>query len=296
MNNFYLTLVMFTLLPSWLMSVDIAITIDDYPMSDGYLFSSQKRTEAFLNACSKHHCKAAFFCIGQDCNTEKGKFLLALLDNNGHFLANHSMTHSHFSSKSLVEFESEIRQTEAILSSYQNMRKWFRYPFLDYGNRDALGGSKEKSLRSIEILRLLGYVEGYVTINTLDWHINERLRKSLKQGNSVDFHSLKTLYLNLLKEWCNHYIRFYQVEFPEEITHTLLLHANDLNALYLQDILLMIKDSGWNIVSPEQAFANTSWRKNILEHLVIFNKPTTLDTQEIDKLLDINNIFDRNTH
>ena len=79
-------------------AVDIAITIDDFPSSDSRLFSAQKRTEAFLKACENHHCKAAFFCIGPNCTRPGGAALLALVNSQGMFLANHSMTHSHVSS------------------------------------------------------------------------------------------------------------------------------------------------------------------------------------------------------
>jgi hypothetical protein len=45
-------------------SVDIALTIDDYPMEDGLIFSAKNRTQAFIETCKKHFCKAAFFVLG----------------------------------------------------------------------------------------------------------------------------------------------------------------------------------------------------------------------------------------
>ena len=80
--------------------------------------------------------------------------------------------------------------------------------------------------------------------------------------------------------------------FSEEITHALLLHANDLNALFLDDILEMISQRGWNIVSLEKAFQDPSWRQTLLQHLEwLVEKPATLNCQSIDHLLEAYHVF-----
>lgn len=276
-------------------SVDIALTIDDYPMDDGLIFSSENRTQAFIEICEKHFCKAAFFCIGDNCKSERGSGLLLQLDKNQHFICNHSMTHTHLSSQSLEAFEKEIEQVQNILKPYKNTRRWYRYPFLDYGNRTALGGSYDKALLSLQILNRLGYSEGYVTINTFDWHLNTRLSEAIKKGLVVDYKALKDLYIELLNFWCNYYVNLYENVTSEKITHTLLLHANDLNALFLHEILSMLKESGWNIVSPEQAFSDIRWRNEILKNPeMITHKPSNLDCVEIDNLIFQRRIFSEN--
>ena len=202
------------------------------------------------------------------------------------------MTHGHLSSQSLAEFESEIRQTEAILSPYKNMRKWYRYPSLDYGNRVDLGGSHEKEMASLELLNKMGYVEGCVTIKTYDWYIDDRLKKAVMGGVCVDYQALKKVYVGLVKEWCRYFIDFYQSKFSTPITHILLLHATDLNALYLKDILQMVEDSGWHVVSPEAAFADVSWRKKVFNGQVVLDRsPPSMDCQAIDRLLEVNKVF-----
>jgi len=293
--KFFLKLLIVFFCPLYLGALDIALTIDDYPMDDGIIFSVHERTEKFVEICDRHSCKAAFFCIGSNCVKESGASLLSCLDDNGHFLCNHSMNHLHLSSQSLDGFEEEIKLVDEILSPYRNMRKWYRYPFLDYGNRTSLGGSYSKTLESLQILNNLGYTEGYVSISTFDWHIDRRLSEAINNGYSVDYTSLKRLYILLLKSWCQYYINLYEKGFSEKITHTLLLHANDLNALFLEEILSMIKGAGWNIVSPETAFSDVSWRVKILDNPeFITDKPPSLDCSEIDKLLDDENIFIKN--
>ena len=41
------------------------------------------------------------------------------------------------------------------------------------------------------------------------------------------------------------------------IKHTLLLHENDLNALYLGALIRQLKDENWRIISPEEAYTDT---------------------------------------
>lgn len=236
------------------MKKEIVLTLDDYPMAHGALFSTEERTSCFINASQEFDCKVVFFCIGNRCQSNRGKEYLLQANKAGHFLGNHSLHHNTLSSSSLDNFSKEIHATQDILNSYEMGRPWFRYPYLDYGNIRHLGGSHQKAVDSLEILHHLGYRDGYVTISTLDWYINQSLTKAVREKKTVNYESLKTLYLSLLKEWCNHYLKKYHKKYPQEITHSLLLHANDLNALYWKDILEMLQKDGWNIVSPEKAF------------------------------------------
>ena len=87
----------------------------------------------------------------------------------------------------------------------------------------------------------LGYTDAYITINTFDFAINKRLQEAIKQGKTINYDALRAVYLALLEEWIEHYIALYQRVVPNEIVHTILLHDNDLNALYLADILAMIQ-------------------------------------------------------
>ena len=58
-------------------------------MKSGPLFTLEERTQRFVDALENHHSQAAFFCIGCDC-VKEGSKTLKLLQDKGHFLANHS--------------------------------------------------------------------------------------------------------------------------------------------------------------------------------------------------------------
>lgn len=276
---YYLFLLLF---PS-LFAVEIAITLDDHPLPNGPLFTVHERIERFCTAFEKVGAKGAFFCIGSAC---KGKPYLSSLNEKGHFLANHSLNHKHFSSTKLDDFRNEIVEAEILLNQYTQFRKWFRYPYLDYGNRLENGGDEEKYRAGLTLLKELDYKEGFVTINTYDWYLNACLRKKIQEKKKINYEQLKKLYLALIEEWCNYYIAAYQALFSEEISHVLLLHANDLNALFLDDILSMIREKGWRIISPEEVFKDPSWRGVLLNQTKMIPKsPSSLNCQAIDELL-----------
>lgn len=189
------------LFPLTTIALDIAITLDDYPLTDGPILNLEKRTDAFIESFKKHNIKAAFFCVGSHLKTKEAYAQLNRLDTAGHFLANHSMNHEYSSTKSQQEFKQELIAMNQILSPYPNFRKWYRFPYLDYGNKIASGGSIHKHFEFMKILKESDYHEGYVTINTMDWSINQKLKTALNQGLEINYEALKKSYLNLLKEW-----------------------------------------------------------------------------------------------
>ncbi len=281
LNSYLLALLLF---PIGLCGVEIAITFDDHPMPGTERFSSLQRTERFVDVLDKHGCQAAFFCIGQACEQDPTHSSLRLLNHYGHFLANHSFTHRHLSQQPLENFVSELDATDAILGDFSGMRRWYRFPYLDYGCREPLGGSTDKMTAALTLMEERGYVEGYVTMNTFDWHLDMLLERAIEHGELATLETLKAIYLELLDEWCRYYIGVYDERIDRPITHTLLLHANDLNALFLDDVLTMIQNNGWTLVSPEQAFEDVSWREEVLaDPSLLTLTPPSMDCRAIER-------------
>jgi len=289
--NFYILISL--LFSGYLQTNDIVITIDDLPLGNGQLFTVEERAQRFIEACKQENYQLVFFAVGEHYlrNNSANKIFQMLVDND-HFIANHSMTHPLLSKISLEDFQKEVTTTEALFEKYGLYRKWFRYPGLDQGNITRSGGSTEKRKTAYWILRKLGYTEAYVTIHTLDWYINKRLTEALKNGLQIDYVKLRTLYLSLINEWTDYFSAHYNRLFPNEpLVHSLLLHDNDLNALYLKDIIALFRYKGWNIVSPEKAFNNTHLTYELLTQKKIAPTPTSLNRDTIDALLEEYNIF-----
>ena len=159
---------------------------------------------------------------------------------------------------------------------------WFRFPWLDYGNLKDFGGTKEKKVAAYDMLKRMGYKEGYVSIYTYDWYVDGKLQEAIKSGKKVDFENLRKVYLSLVKQWCDHFIDIYEKK-GLDVTHALLLHSNDVNALFLDDMLTMVKGSGWNIVSPEEAFEGQTWQ--VENSVLATDRPSALGPNYMDELI-----------
>jgi hypothetical protein len=108
----------------------------------------------------------------------------------------------------------------------------------------------------------------------MDYRVNAMLLATVNKREAINYSALKEVYLDLLKSWCRHYYQeWYNAYQNEAMIHVLLLHANDLNALYLKDIIIMLRDEGWDIVSPEVAFNDEITSLPLLS----LKKPTTLN-------------------
>ncbi|NGX54754.1 MAG: Peptidoglycan-N-acetylglucosamine deacetylase [Chlamydiae bacterium] len=250
-------------------------------MPESQLFGKKERVEQLLEKLDRLNLQVVFFAIGANLDSKEGKECAELASQQGHFLANHSYHHGHLSEMTNNEFSNEIKSTEDLLKNYQTFRRWYRFPFLDFGARK---GNFLKRARAFQTLKKLGYQHGHVTINTFDWHINGLLQKALREGREVDYKALKGVYLALLEEWIDHYQSEWERFYKGKITHTLLLHANDLNTLFIEDIVELLKRKKWTIVSPKKAFYGPL--QKVVNRASAIKAPESLSCEKIDEALD----------
>jgi peptidoglycan/xylan/chitin deacetylase (PgdA/CDA1 family) len=201
--------------------------------------------------------KAIFFIKGEDKLSEKGKYLLGSWNDRGHKIANHTYTHPNFNREnvSFEDFKEELLLTDSIIREYSNYVKLFRFPYLKEGNTKA----KVDNIR--EFLKDQGYKNGHVTIDGSDWYIDSRLIKRLKENPNADLEGFKRFYLEHIFARANYYEDLSFKLSGRHINHTLLLHHNLAAALFLDDLIEMFKENGWEIVSADEAFKDEIFDK-----------------------------------
>jgi len=252
----YLLALFLLLAPFLAQGKEIAITFDDIPMPKSCLYDKKKRVDILLDVLEKEKVRAAFFCIGQYVLQPGGKECLEAIALKNHFLANHSFTHTSLSKQSVREFSEELQKTEEAIGCFAGSRKWYRFPNLDFGNREEIGGSEQKKEEVFALLKEQGYIHGYVTINTFDWYLNHYLLQALKNKQPIHWDLLEKVYLRLLAEWLDECEGVCSRVMPEQAAHVLLFHGNDINALFLPAILSFLRQEGWTFVDPEKAYAS----------------------------------------
>ena len=228
----------------------VAVTIDDFDLSDTALLTGLERDTRIRSILSSHRIKAAGFVAGKYVHAPVSSEVLGSWSSEGHIIGNHSFSHDYYGTNDPDAYMADILKCEALLSGYSGFKKLFRYPFLSEGRT----AKARDDLR--QRLHEAGYKIGHVTIDTSDWAIDGRLRKRLAQDPKADLAPYRQFYLEHIWERAKFYDGLAQKLFGQPIGHTLLLHHRLTTALFLDDLLRMFRDRGWQLIDARQAFAS----------------------------------------
>lgn len=230
----------------------IAITIDDPNTNKTAILNWQERNDAILNALDKHKIKVALFVCGMRVSDANGIFLLNTWDAKGHLICNHSYSHLYYNSdlNTSRSFIADFKKGDSVIRNYKNYTKLFRFPFLKEGNTAV----KRDVMRTTLIKD--NYKNGHVTIDASDWYIDSEIAKALKNNADADLAVYKAYYIKHILDRTKYYDSLAQLVFKRDIKHTLLIHHSLLNALFLDDLLLALKDNGWELIDARQAFTD----------------------------------------
>ena len=242
---------------------EIALSFDDAPRGNGAFFSGSERTDLLIKALrSVDAPPAVFFVTTKGLNQSKGQDRILKYAEAGHLIANHSDTHPFASRVGLEAMISEIDAAEEKLAGFANRRPWFRFPFLDEGKTQDLRDNIRKALDAREISN------GYVTVDNFDWYLASQTKKAVREGRSVDMKALREAYVEMLVQAVRIYDQLTQDGLDQKLPHVLLLHENDLAALFVDDLIVALRQDGWAIISPDEAYS----------HPVAKKIPSTLNT------------------
>lgn len=229
----------------------VAITMDDFGWADAPKLTADERNRALLAALREHgNLKAALFVKGKNVDNEKGRQLLRAWDEAGHTITNHSYSHQYYHSPkvSFDIYSQDILRGEAVLKDFKHFTKLYRFPYLKEGD------TVEKRDRIRAFLKEHGYRNGHVTIDASDWYVDGRLTKRINTDAAADLKPYKDFYLSHIRERALYYDDLSRKVLGRSVRHTLLLHYNLLNALFLGDVLDMFKSRGWKLIDAAQAF------------------------------------------
>lgn len=229
---------------------EVAITMDDFALFDTPVLSAEARNRAILDALAEQKIKAAMFVTGKNVDDEKKLPLVRMWDERGHMIGNHTYSHKFFHNADFEEYAKDILRNEALLKQFPRYRKFLRFPFLKEGK------TAEQRDRMRAFMREHGYRNGHVTIDASDWYVDQRMRDRLKASPKADLSPYRDYYLEHVWERSAFYEDLARKVLGRGVRHTLLLHHNVLNGLFLGDLLRMYERKGWKLIDAERAFAD----------------------------------------
>lgn len=232
----------------------VAITIDDGPnLEQTPRLSPEQRNQTMLNALAKHGVSAALFVTADYAAKQPAGYALAKAwGDAGHAVGNHTMSHPnlHSDKVSMTQYQQEILDCDQIISTLPGYQKWYRYTYLREGN------TPEKRDGMRDFLKQQNYRNAYVSLDTSDWRLNEKLIEVLKKNPQADVTAIKLAYLAHVRQRAEAYRALSWQLQGRDIPQVLLMHHNLINALWLDDVLAQFKDMGWKFTTPAAAFSD----------------------------------------
>ncbi len=228
----------------------IAITFNELPAAEAF---GEVHPEAInfqiLAALKKHGVKAAGFVVGD--NLENHYDLIGQWLNDGHMIGSMTFNYEDMNEVGFAKFIEEIAwgadELETMLESFGQKKRYFRYPFLHYGI------DKESKRQVKGYLESQGITVAHATVCPDDHMYNSALNKLGKILDSVQYVWARDEYFNHLFD------ELERAEFVSEdlegrqVRQILMLQANRLNAIFLDELLTAIEEAGYKFIPLDAA-------------------------------------------
>lgn len=258
----------------------MALTFDDLPYvivgQPDELAGARRVTADILRVLNAHQAPAVGFVnegkleIGREKDARTA--LLRQWVDAGAILGNHTYSHPDFNSQTVEQFEDEIVKGEVVTRRLMDARKpyqlYFRHP------QTHTGDTKEKKEAVEAFLMARGYQVAPHTIETSDFVFNVGFVRSRNGGDAATAARVRTSYLEFALSATAFAESMSAEIFGHEIPQTLLLHANDLTADSLDDLLKRLEERGYRFVPLDAAMTDPAYR--IKDTLVSRFGPTWL--------------------
>jgi peptidoglycan/xylan/chitin deacetylase (PgdA/CDA1 family) len=241
----------------------VAFTFDDLPASrSGSLEDIRGITNRLLATLRASRIPAIGFVNENKLETPgeeaaRTALLAAWLDA-GHDLGNHTYRHPRLYDTPLAEFEADVLRGERVTRELMNARgrtlRYFRHPTLNTGPDSATRARFEAFLTEH------GYTVAPVTIDNDEYLYALAYDRARARGDRAAQERLGRDYLRYMGEVFDFYERLSRRLFGREIPQVLLLHANALNADYLDELASMTADRGYRAISLERALTDEAYK------------------------------------
>ena len=227
---------------------EIAFTFDDAPTRDSVYMTGQERTKLLLKNLKEGAVNGAVFFVNSEKIGLKNRNRLTEYTSAGHVIGNHTHTHRGLKRLNATEFIEDIIQADKILTHFAGYKRWFRYPHLGRGK------TKAERDRVYEFLSNNEYVDAYVTVDNFDFYMDSLFQKAVKTGKKIHFEELKDAYIFALWDAVKFYDGLALKTIGRSPRHILLLHENDLAAMFVNDLANFLRKKGWKIISAKKAY------------------------------------------
>ena len=103
-------------------------------------------------------------------------------------------------------------------------------------------------------LRERHLMNGYVTVDGMDWLLDQLINEAHAAGRAIDMNALRDLYVRILVESAEFADRLARDALHRQPVQVALMHETDIEAMFLPDAVAALRAHGWRIVPIDEAY------------------------------------------
>ena len=241
--------------------LSIAITIDDLPGVSSN--NHQEVSNKLLTTLNQFKAPAIGF-VNEGRLYRKNKPNQSRIDlledwlEAGMELGNHTYSHADYNKLTFEQFASDVmkgeKQTKQLQAKHGQQMRYFRHPYLHVGN------STDKKEQLEKFLAKEGYTNAPVTIDNSEWIFAKAYHISLKANKTEQMKNIGNAYVAYMEEMTVYFEQASKQLFDRPIKHILLIHANSLNGDYLDELLEMYEQRGYQFITLADALTDKAYQ------------------------------------
>ena len=232
----------------------IAITIDDLPLNGPSipLRDLETMTSDILDSLRRHKAPAVGFVneslLFLEGQTDARISVLRSWIHAGVELGNHTYAHVGFRDTPLDRYQDDFVRGDVVTAKLQKRAaRYFRHPFLQ------MAPTRETELAFEKFIDARGCRIAPITISTEDWMFLSAYQKAQKNADNAELKRISDEYVRYVEAVLVFNEKTGEKLFGRQISHILLLHANEVTSKNLDRLLEMFERNGYRFVTLENA-------------------------------------------
>lgn len=241
----------------------VAITFDDLP--DGTardIHAIRRNTTELLRVLRRHGAPAIGFVneinVRVPGETDARVGLLRQWLGSGMMLGNHGFSHLRFFDTPLAKYQDDVIKGELITRALMRERGshhlYFRHPYT------STGANKEAKAAFEKFLGDRGYKIAPFTVGNSDFIFNDIYVEARRNKDAAMMRRIREAYLQNTDSQFRFFERRSAEMFGRQISQTLLIHANDINADCLDEMLNRLTARGYRFVTLDGALEDEAYQ------------------------------------